>query len=385
MHTTNSRTKHPENEQRPSTLVPKPHFSFERRREPFIFEHGQYYDSYLATEPGRSEFWSSNGQGLISYVVRRSHILVGGGLIAPNEQKPRLLRDFIEFANDKKLRIAFTNIGDEEIPLFREFGLQVSKWGEEPIVDLQSCDWKGKSFEWVRRQTNYCLRNGVRAFEVNPSNLSEEEWNSTFEEMLQVNAECLAAKSQRSEMRFYEGRIGEHQIGMRRVFLARSEEGLGRLEGFVVCNPMRGGTAWSTELYRRRQDATRGTVPFLFHSIQQQMKQEGVEQLNLCLDPGLRCGVRRRGDSPLVRLGMTWGSALMGCVFDIAGLRHFKSRFRPRYENRYVCAYPKVSIQTIRAFAEVSGLFDIDVKKLLKISADRIHKFTSRRTLAKVS
>lgn len=385
MHTKNSRINYPGNELRPTTLVPKPHFRLERQRDTLVFQHGEYYDSYLATEPGRVEFWSSNNQGFISYLRCRSHILAGGGLIAPPEQKPRLLGELLEFAAQNKLRVAFSNIGDNELPLFQEFGFEISKWGEEPIIDLQTCDWKGKAFEWVRRQTNYCQRNGIRVSEVPHTELTADQWNDTLEEMLDVNTEYLAGKSQRSEMRFYEGRIGEHEIGARRVFVARSDEGLGRLEGFVVCNPMRAGTVWATELYRRRQDATRGTMAYLFHSIQKQMKQEGIRQLNLCLDPGLRCNNRLPNDSPLVRLGMTWGSVVLGCVFDIAGLRHFKSRFRPRYENRYVCAYPKVGIQTILAFAEVSGLFDIDFYKLARISADRVRKFASRRTLAKVS
>ena len=40
------------------------------RREVHVFQHGEYFDSYLATEPGREEFWSSTGEGLISYTRR---------------------------------------------------------------------------------------------------------------------------------------------------------------------------------------------------------------------------------------------------------------------------------------------------------------------------
>jgi len=354
------------------------------KRQEVVFNHGEYFDSYLATEPGRQEFWSRSGDGLVSYTSRGRYVLVGGGLIAPDSHKPELLAEFIEFLRQQKLRVAFHNIGEHELPLFRQHGFQISKWGEEPVVDLGSCTWGGKAYEWVRRQTNFCRRQGLQAFEISHSELASEQWSRTLDEMLEVSAESMAQKPQRSEMQFFEGRIGVHEVGMRRVFIARNENGLGRIEGFVVCTPMRGGQTWATELYRRRADAVRGTMAFLFHHILQQMQSEGVQQVGLCLDPALRCGEKLPGDSPLVRLGMTWGESLLGCVFDVAGLRHFKSRFRPRYESRYVCVQPRVTIGSLLAFASVSGLFNVDPWKVMKISVERLRKCVARSTLAEV-
>lgn len=354
------------------------------RRARHVFQHGEYFDSYLATEPGREEFWSSSGDGLISYTRRGRYVLVGGGLIAPDDHKPLLLKEFVQFLQEQKLRAAFHNIGDHELPVFREHGFQITKWGEEPVVDLGGITWGGKTYEWVRRQTNFCRRHGLQAFEVPHQELTPEQWGRTLDEMLQVSAESLASKPQRREMRFFEGRIGDHDVGLRRVFIVRSDEGLGRIEGFMVCTPMRAGTMWATELYRRRADAVRGTMAFLFHHVLQTLQEEGVQRVGLCLDPALRCSTRLAGDSAMVRLGMTWGEALLGCVFDVAGLRHFKSRFRPRYENRYVCVQPKVSIGSLLAWARVCGLFDVDPWKVAKISAQRIRKYASRSTLAEV-
>ena len=360
------------------------HAKLDERRKNLAFQHGEYFDSYLVTEPGREEFWSSTGQGLISYKRVGKCVLVGGGLIAPQHHKPTLLAEFLEFTKTHRYRAAFHNIGSHELPLFEEHGFEITKWGEEPVIDLGSVEWKGKPYEWVRRQSNYCLRQGVRAFEVPHVDLTPEQWKRTQDEMLEVAAESLAHKPQRREMRFFEGHIGDHEVGLRRVFIARSNEGMGRIEGFVVCTPMKGGTMWATELYRRRVDATRGTMAFLIHTVQEKLQQEGVRQLNMCLDPGLRCSTKRPGDSALIRLGMTWGEICLGSVFDVAGLRHFKSRFRPRYEDRFVCVHPKATIRSLLAFAQVSGLFDVDPIKLLRVLLQRLRKAASRSTLAKV-
>ncbi|HEY4263158.1 MAG TPA: DUF2156 domain-containing protein, partial [Schlesneria sp.] len=318
-------------------------------RDQLIFQHGEYFDSYLATEPGRLEFWSSTREGLISCTRRGRYLLVGGGLIASDQHKPTLLKEFTEFLARKKLVASFHNIGDHELSLFREYGYQVTKWGEEPVLDLGQITWQGKPFEWVRRQTNYCLRQGLVAFEVVPADLTEAQWAETLAELQEVAAESISAKPQK-EMTFFEGTIGTHEIGRRRVFVVRSEHGFGRIEGFVVCNPMRDGAMWATEMYRRRIDAVKGTMAYLFRYAIDQFQSEGATRVGMCLDPSLRCSEKLPGDSPIIRFGMTWGEAGMALVFDLAGIRHFKSRFRPRYENRYCCVYPKASFCSVFAF-----------------------------------
>lgn len=352
-------------------------------REAHVFCHGEYFDSYLATEPGRLEFWSSTGEGLISYTQRGRYLLIGGGLIAPDEHKPQLLREFVAYLRKNRLVATFHNIADHELPVFRQESLQITKWGEEPVIDLGEITWSGKPYEWVRRQVNFCRRQGLQAFEVCLRELTPEQWGRTLAEMLEVSSESLSQKPQK-EMTFFEGRIGNHQIGLRRVFIVRSGNGLGRIEGFVVCNPMRGGTMWATELYRRRVDAVRGTMAFLFHHVINQLQSEGAQRLGLCLDPALRCSPRMPNDSPLIRLGMSWGEAYLNFLFDLAGIRHFKSRFRPRYENRYCCVMPKASVGSILAFACVSGVFTVNPWKLMKIAAERFRKRAQRSTLAEI-
>src|SRR5262249_8521765 len=132
-----------------------------RRVEEFAYRFGRGYDSYLILEPDREWFWSRDGRGLIGYVRLGRYVKVPGGLLADDEHKAGLLRGFWEFPRERRLRVCFYNICEDELPLFSKCGLQITKWGEEPLVDLQSCSWEGKAFEWVRRQTNFCRRKGL--------------------------------------------------------------------------------------------------------------------------------------------------------------------------------------------------------------------------------
>jgi phosphatidylglycerol lysyltransferase len=147
-----------------------------------------------------------------------------------------------------------------------------------------------------------------------------------------------------------------------------------------MCN----GLSWATELYRRRTDSVRGTMAYLIHHVLKQLQTEGVRQVGLCLDPGQGCTEPLPGDSALVRRSMQFGDRHLGFVFDVAGLRHFKTRFRPRYESRYICSRPKASLGSTLAFANVSGLFNLSLPKLARVCVDRVRKHASRKSLASV-
>ena len=58
------------------------------------------------------------------------------------------------------------------MPLVSLAGFQATKWGEEALVDLPDCTWSGKDYEWVRRQSNYCRRQGLVGSRVPARGLS---------------------------------------------------------------------------------------------------------------------------------------------------------------------------------------------------------------------
>ena len=115
----------------------------------FVYEHGQLYDSYLATEPGREAFWSTGNRGVVTFVRHKQHVLVSGGLIAPPDQKEQLLDEFLDHVERLRLRPVFFGIPGEDLPLFRRVGYRITKIGEDALIDLGDCTFSGKKFEWV--------------------------------------------------------------------------------------------------------------------------------------------------------------------------------------------------------------------------------------------
>ncbi len=254
----------------------------------------------------------------------------------------------------------------------------MTKWGEDAFIDLSQQTWSGQAFQWVRRQSNYCLRHGLEFSECIWEELPLGDWNRTKAELMEISSAWLAAKPQASEMDFLDGRFDPELLGRKRLFLARSAQ---RIEGFLVCNPCLNGALWALEIYRQRPDGVRGTVAFLIHQTLQLLQREGVPRASLCLIPALRCSRRLPEDSRIIRWALIF-SRYFNVVFDTAGLHHFKSRFRPAYENRYVCALPKVTAGSFWSFVRLCHAIELSPRKFVRKGWNQLKKRTGRATLA---
>jgi phosphatidylglycerol lysyltransferase len=346
------------------------------RTEYQAYKYGKVYDSYFATESGWKRFWSAGRSGVVSYKRLGANAKVIGGLLASDEDRSQLLREFVTFAELHGLNVTFFNVTEEEAPIFREHGFQVTKWGEEPFVDLQECDWAGQQFEWVRRQTNYCRRAGISIVEHCRDEMDDGEWALLIQKLREVADEHLATKSHAGAIRLLEGQLEADHWGRRRLFVAYSSGFPKRIEGFLVALPIQNGRKWAFEMYRHRRDAVRGVVPHLFHVVMMRMKAEGIEAVSLCLVPGLGCEEPTAGDSAMTRRVLNFGVKYLNFLFDFAGIYHFKSRFRPRYEGRYICALPGTTLLSALALFRISGMLTFNLKR---VGSNLMQKLLKRR------
>lgn len=122
-------------------------------------------------------------------------------------------------------------------------------------------------------------------------------------------------------------------------------------------------------------------MAFLILHVLQQLKQEGVQRAGLCLDLGRNCHPLP-GDSFLVRQGLMFAEKYMTSIFDFTGLRHFKSRFRPEYEKRFACIYPKVTIGSVLAFPGTTGVLDLHYERLARNIYEQLRKRSLRKNFS---
>jgi len=349
--------------------------------EELAFQHGQAYDSYLSTEGNLKQFWSTDGTSVIAYAQIGRYVHAQGGLLGPIESRAPLLREFAHFIQQQKLVATFYNIGADDLSLFRQQGFQVTKWGEEPLLDLAELTWSGHEYEWVRRQVNYCRRQKVVVQECSIEEYSPDDWAALMNEVQTIASQCLSTKPQRGDVRFFNGSVEPPTWDRRRLFVARSENGTGRIEGFLICLPFDGGQQWSIETYRHRLDAPRGVVAYMIHQAVECLKLEGVQSVSLCLCPAVRYE-KLKGDSWIVRRCLQFGFNYASAFFDMPGEYHFKSRFRPRFVRRCICHWPHASVGSMWSIVRLSSVLDLDWKKLVGNLWSRFRRPKTRRNLA---
>lgn len=331
--------------------------------EHYAYEYGETYDSYLATEDDRQYFWSPQRCGVIGFVRWGRVLNVIGGLLTPPEHQEELLKSFLEFVELNQLTVNFFNLGRADEKLFRKHGFKINKCTEELIVRLDRTNWQGKAYEWLRRQENYCVRQHLRVEEIDPAQAPElyREW--IVPELDEINREHLSSTLHGRELVFFEGRWDPWALRRRRLFVTMDGE---RIVAFLVCNPALGGDMWAVEIYRRRADAPRGVIPYSVLQIMRQLKDEGVPYLSLSSVPFIRCGPPIKNDDLRFQGSCQFFWHAMNWLFDVKGIYHFKSRFRPDYREMYMATYPRMTILSMYSMGAVWGLFKVPPLRLMR-------------------
>jgi phosphatidylglycerol lysyltransferase len=348
--------------------------------ERLAFQYGRQYDSYLATDTaGKEYFWCSGQRGVVCLIRLGRRIAVFGGILAPEELWETLAAELREHCRRHGLRLGFFGVELRHRALLERLGFQVTKVGEDVIVDLAGRTWTGKKFEWLRRQSNFCQRSGLVVEERVRERLSGEEWAGLMDEMEEINRQFLQDRPHNQGLRNVVSRFERQLIFRQRIFVARSTH---RIEAFVVCTPCLGGSSWALECYRQRKDAPRGAVPFAMHQALRQLQQAGDAAASLCMVPLLNCKEPLAGDSALVRRTVSFFYDHFSGLYDSKGLYHFKSRFRPRFEDRWVCVEGAADIGWIAFLLYALGLHRVHPVLALKSIFRQFNKKEDRENLA---
>jgi len=324
--------------------------------EDFAFTYGSSYDSYMVIEIGYQYFWSTGEKGVVAFSRRGQTLFVIGGLLAAAADKDQLLHELVAFAQRNKLTLAVFNIGDDDLPRFGQLGWQINKFGEDAMVTLPTISWQGHHYSWVRRQESYIQRQGVTFGEARRLDMGPDAWSALMAELGEVNTASIAKQPQRQRKLTFEGWFDPTELQRKRLFIARGSQGFGRLEGFLLCNPCLNGREWAIEMYRQRPGAPRGVVPFMIVKALRMFQAEGLARVSLCLVPAIHTESAMPNDSRLVRLLLVAWSRYGSFLFNVRGLYHFKSRFRPQFQPRYVAFYRRATWRTIVDFIATSGI-----------------------------
>jgi lysylphosphatidylglycerol synthetase-like protein (DUF2156 family) len=253
-------------------------------------------------------------------------------------------------------------ITPETLCAFRHAGFRDVQIGNEAVFDLTRFTLAGGQMELVRAATNKARREGVVVLEHHPFALGAEETNR---ELREVSAEWLQGKGNH-EMGFLLGSPSLDQRTAKRFFVARSGNGKGRIEGFIVCEPIYGRNGFYLDCTRRRSDAIRGTMELLTTEILRQLRDEGFDMCSMGLAPLAKLDDPDLISHPRLTKLMQFVYERVEGAYAFKHLYRYKAKYHPHaWERRYLC-FNQRTLSARLLYATVQVRNPISLRDILK-------------------
>jgi phosphatidylglycerol lysyltransferase len=314
-------------------------------------EHGWNSTSFQVLEPG-FRYWFHGEDACVAYVDTGGAWVVAGAPIAPPERFAEIAGAFVAAARSAGRRAPF--FGTE--PRFHDaIDWPALRIGDQPVWD--PADWAGTLTQSrsLREQLRRARAKGVGVRRLHPGEL--EPSHATRARLDELIERWLAAKPM-ATMGFL---VQVHPYTFpeeRRSFVAERD---GRVVGFLGIVPVYARGGWFFEDFLTDPGAPNGTTEALIDAGMQAASAEHVPYVTLGLVPLV-------GEvGGWLRMFRRWG----GGLYDFAGLRAFKAKFKPRAWDPIYLSYPpgtggwRAILDTLSAFSQ-GGLFGFGVRTLLR-------------------
>jgi len=300
--------------------------------ESWIKRYGCNSTSYVLLEGPKRYFTSPRVDGFLAYQMSAGVCVIGGDPVCSPSQAPLLIADFAEAMNSRP--IGAYQVTPIMVEAFREAGFSHIQVGKEAVFDLNRFTLAGGQMELVRAATNKARREGVVVTEHNPFGPGASEVNF---ELREISEQWLKTKGER-ELGFLLGSLTLDQACAKRFFIARSGNGKGRIEGFIVCEPIYGRHGYYLDLTRRRVDAVRGVMELLTCEIFRLLRDEGYEMASMGLAPLALLDDPDLNEHPTLTRLMRFAYQQVTNRYDFKLLYRYKAKYHPHsWERRYFC------------------------------------------------
>lgn len=297
----------------------------------WVQRYGTSSNSYVLLEGPKSYFTSPAVDGFLAYQLSGGIALIAGDPVCAPAQAHRLIGDF---ASAMMRPVGAYQVSPSMLEAFRQEGFDDVQIGKEAVFELDQFTLAGGKMELVRAATNKARRAGIVVSEHDPFAVGAAAINR---ELKEISQEWLKGKGNR-ELGFVLGSLGLDQPSAKRYYIARSQNGTGRIEGFVVCEPIYGRNGFYLDVTRRRPDAVRGTMELLTTEILRILREEGYDMASMGLAPLALLDDPDLTDHPLVTRLMRFVYQRLDINYDFKLLYRYKAKYHPHaWEPRYFC------------------------------------------------
>jgi phosphatidylglycerol lysyltransferase len=321
----------------------------------WVRRYGTNSSSYVLLEGPKSYFTSAAVDGFLAYQISAGIALIAADPVCAPGRARKLIHDFVAAI---KRPVGAYQVSPLMLEAFREEGFGDVQVGKEAIFDLDHFTLAGGEMELVRAATNKARREGVVVTEHHPFAIGSKALNL---ELRVISEEWLRDKGHH-ELGFLLGSLGLERPSAKRYYIARSGKGAGRIEGFIVCEPIYGRKGYYLDVTRRRADAVRGTMELLTTEIFRFLRDEGCELVSMGLAPLALLDDPDLSAHPRLTRLMRFVYQRVNTGYDFKLLYRYKAKYHPHaWEPRYFCFnQQRLSIGMLYALIKVRNTNSFD-------------------------
>jgi len=304
------------------------HQAIQRKKvEQLLNDYPSDIDDFFKLWPhDKLYFFDKSGTAGIAYHVTRGVALVVGDPFGNPKRFRSLGTSFQEFCFVNDWRLAFIHVSDKNRRLYGKLGLHMQKLGEEAVVDLRvfSGHANDKYFRQIRN------RFSKQGFSVE---LLEPPYTDRLLASLKAVSDDWLTRPGRAERRLTMGYYTAEYMQQCQIAVVRDAKG--ELQGFINVVPtFEPGTA-NYDMLRCRADAPGNCNDFLLLGLIEILQERGYTTLNLGLAP--LSGLDTKGETAsVIDSALRFVYISSGRFFSFEGLRRFKAKYQPDWEDRYV-------------------------------------------------
>ena len=318
-----------------------------------LIANGHDSNANLALLGDKHLMFNDDRTAFIMYQASGSSWVCMGDPVGPAVLCEPLAWDFLEACAGMAVSPVFYQVAPDNLSLYIDLGLTLSKLGEEARVPLRAFSLEGAGRADLRQMHRRAARDGA-VFEVVP----RENVPAILPQLRAVSDSWLKEK-QAGEKRFSLGYFDER-------YLSHFDCAVVRREGVIVAfaNLWRAGVDMelSVDLMRYSDAAPKGVIDFLL--VESILFGQGQKYQWFSLGMAPLSGLEEHALAPtwhkLGRMVQRYGETF----YHFEGLRKYKEKFLPVWRPRYLAASGKFGVAG--ALLDVTSLISGGVGKALK-------------------
>jgi phosphatidylglycerol lysyltransferase len=337
---------------RPSKPPMLPPSGTDLERAAVIIENAHDASANLALLGDKNLLFNPERTAFIMYQASGSSWVSMGDPVGPSSLYEPLVWTFVENCDGMAVAPVFYQITPDNLPLYIDLGLTLSKLGEEARVPLDTFSLEGAARADLRHPHRRAKKDGAE-FEV----VLRANVGAIMSELRAVSSAWLGVKNT-AEKRFSLGYFDER-------YLSNFDIAVVRRGGAIVAfaNIWRAGadTELSADLMRYSDAAPKGVIDFLLVECMLWGKTLGYQWFSLGMAP--LSGLEEHALAPawhkLGRMVQRYGETF----YPFEGLRKYKEKFLPVWRPRYLAAPGGLGMAG--ALLDVTSLISGGVSKVL--------------------